>query len=279
MTFEVVHQFTQDGETYGIDLSKKVSSPKGEKSYFEIFEGSYLKNFITNCDEWIGPKDRSGFGIFSYEGKLFPAHRVAWLILMGEDPKDRRLTHECKNRSCVNAHHLKSYSGLDADPYAGKAGLCGRNPRSITEYKIAQIKDMLKESVPLKEISRRTGLTQKEIASSLGIKWHHQYTDEVLKTASINDSLKDQLTHAIAGLTSEAGEVSGILRKTLYAGHPLDHDKVSEELGDVLFYLAWLMNILNLDMEDVAQNNIKKLRKRFPNGFTFEDSFRRTDTK
>jgi NTP pyrophosphatase (non-canonical NTP hydrolase) len=77
------------------------------------------------------------------------------------------------------------------------------------------------------------------------------------------------------GIAGEAGEVADYIKKVLGHGHPLDIDKLRNELGDVLWYVAVMAHHLNLDFEDVARQNIAKLKKRYPEGFSTEKSINR----
>ena len=65
------------------------------------------------------------------------------------------------------------------------------------------------------------------------------------------------------------------IKKHLFHGHKLDPAKITDELGDVLWYIAGCCSILGVDMEDVAVGNIEKLRKRYPEGFDKERSIER----
>jgi NTP pyrophosphatase (non-canonical NTP hydrolase) len=78
------------------------------------------------------------------------------------------------------------------------------------------------------------------------------------------------------GLAGEAGEVCDYLKKVVFHGHKLDPKKVEEELGDVLWYLANLADAVGLSLDQIAEKNIKKLRKRYPNGFEQIRSQQRT---
>lgn len=82
------------------------------------------------------------------------------------------------------------------------------------------------------------------------------------------------LDHAIFGLASEAGEAAGIMQKT-FQGHVFDKEHMSKELGDCLWMIAEACSALDLKLEDVMEQNIEKLRKRYPNGFEVEKSLNR----
>ncbi len=85
---------------------------------------------------------------------------------------------------------------------------------------------------------------------------------------------KPILDHAIFGLASEAGEVAGIMQKT-FQGHVFDKEHMAKELGDCLWMIAEACSALDLSFEDVMEQNIEKLRKRYPNGFEPDKSLNR----
>lgn len=86
-----------------------------------------------------------------------------------------------------------------------------------------------------------------------------------------------RLANFAMGVAGEAGEVCDYLKKVLFHGHELDKSVLEKELGDVLWYIATLANTVDLDMEDIAIKNIAKLKKRYPEGFSSEDSINRED--
>lgn len=102
-----------------------------------------------------------------------------------------------------------------------------------------------------------------------------EYQNLAMRTCSIPyDRPNDRLNHAVFGLTSEAGEVAGIMQK-VYQGHPFDTEHVKKELGDCLWMIAEACEALGFNMDDVMQLNIDKLKARYPEGFTAENSLHR----
>jgi NTP pyrophosphatase (non-canonical NTP hydrolase) len=79
------------------------------------------------------------------------------------------------------------------------------------------------------------------------------------------------------GLAGEAGEVVDDIKKSIFHRHGLDHTRLQKEIGDVLWYVAALCTTLGLDMETIMHQNIEKLKKRYPNGYSSEDSQKRID--
>lgn len=86
-----------------------------------------------------------------------------------------------------------------------------------------------------------------------------------------------QLLMVALGLAGETGELVDALKKMIFHGHSIDKDKVAEEASDLLWYLAALCTTLSLDLSDVMQANVDKLRRRFPDGFSTEASIARVD--
>src|SRR5262245_22281263 len=93
---------------------------------------------------------------------------------------------------------------------------------------------------------------------------------EQLAARTLNPALaRDQrLLDAAAGLSEEAGEVLGLVRKHLFMGHPLDTTRLTIELGDALWCLTTVAGTIGISLEGVAGANIAKLRKRYPDGYT-----------
>ena len=92
--------------------------------------------------------------------------------------------------------------------------------------------------------------------------------DEYQKAAArtLNPRLNDQekLLDASAGIAEEAGEVLAHVRKHLYRGRELDRERLSEELGDVLWCVAAVATMCDLDLSAVARHNQQKLAARHP---------------
>ena len=85
------------------------------------------------------------------------------------------------------------------------------------------------------------------------------------------------LTNCALGVASETGEVVDLIKKYTFHGHDLDKEALTKELGDVLWYLSQIAEWADIPFENVATQNIEKLEKRYPNGFSKEASQNRVD--
>lgn len=104
-----------------------------------------------------------------------------------------------------------------------------------------------------------------------------EYQEQSKRTLNRGLTKDQQLANMVIGIMGESGEVADLIKKSLYQGHNLDREKVSEEIGDVMFYVANLCNILGLDLETAITNNYYKLLKRYPNGFDVSRSVNRQE--
>lgn len=74
------------------------------------------------------------------------------------------------------------------------------------------------------------------------------------------------------GLAGEAGEVVDALKKQVLHGHGLNTEQIVKELGDVLWYVAALCTVLDVDLDRVMRANLAKLQARYPQGWDAERS-------
>jgi NTP pyrophosphatase (non-canonical NTP hydrolase) len=94
------------------------------------------------------------------------------------------------------------------------------------------------------------------------------YQQAALRTLNPSLDARDRLLDASAGLSEEAAEVLGLVRKKTFQGREVERDRLVEELGDVLWCLSVTADALGIRMSEVARRNQEKLRKRHPDGFT-----------
>lgn len=86
-------------------------------------------------------------------------------------------------------------------------------------------------------------------------------------TANSKLTKNEKLLDSAAGLAEEAGEILSLVRKHAFQSKTLEHDRLSEELGDALWCLAMTARHAGTSLESVAQANVAKLRARYPDGY------------
>ncbi len=84
-----------------------------------------------------------------------------------------------------------------------------------------------------------------------------------------------RLLHAIIGIATESGELTGALLSHLNHVAPLDYVNVQEELGDLNWYHAIAVDAMQASWGAIQVTNIEKLRKRFPDKFSNDEAINR----
>ena len=103
-----------------------------------------------------------------------------------------------------------------------------------------------------------------------------EYQHLAQRTANPKLEELDRIRNGCYGLCGEAGECIDLLKKHEFQGHELNKEKLLDELGDVLWYIAQTAVGIGTTLEEVAQHNIGKLRARYPEGFSSDRSINRT---
>ena len=100
-----------------------------------------------------------------------------------------------------------------------------------------------------------------EKVNYLGGVTFRKYQEAAHKTAVYPEG--NGIIYNTLGLTSEVGEVASLVSKWVRGDK--DHIElpiISKEIGDVLWFVSELSYVLGLRLEDIAQENIKKLKDR-----------------
>jgi NTP pyrophosphatase (non-canonical NTP hydrolase) len=91
---------------------------------------------------------------------------------------------------------------------------------------------------------------------------------------NLREGLSDEL-HMVIGISTESGELLDAYKKHFAYGKDLDVVNVGEEIADIMWYISNLCRIKNIDIEEIMQRNIEKLKARYPEKFTQEKALSR----
>jgi len=83
-----------------------------------------------DCWVWTGSKDRAGYGRTWRSTAPFPAHRVAYELLVGPIPAGLVIDHLCRNPACVNPDHL--------EPVTHRVNILRGHAPSIRSHRMAR---------------------------------------------------------------------------------------------------------------------------------------------
>lgn len=86
------------------------------------------------------------------------------------------------------------------------------------------------------------------------------------------------LLHMAVGVAGEATELLNAICQNVVLGKELDVENVTEEGGDMTFYIQGILNEMLLSFADIMlHNRVKLLGKRFPNGYSDKAAQDRAD--
>lgn len=93
-----------------------------------------------------------------------------------------------------------------------------------------------------------------------------KYQQEARKTRNV--SSEHNMTYSTLGLAGEAGELANKVKKILRGDENREEliEGIKGEMGDVLWYLAALSDDLGVELSDIADQNLEKLRSRYARG-------------
>jgi len=93
----------------------------------------------------------------------------------------------------------------------------------------------------------------------------NDYQKEARKTA-VYPNIGKNFIYPTLGLCGESGEVAEKIKKIIRddSGNISDEKRelLKKELGDILWYVSNLASELGLDLSDIAETNIRKLKDR-----------------
>lgn len=104
--------------------------------------------------------------------------------------------------------------------------------------------------------------------------WLRAHVDQVVDGEKTDLKVNTRTAHGIIGMATEVGEVVDAFRQHL-AKDTLDVINVAEEVGDVNYYEAVLVDSLGTSIDDCNAAVVRKLQKRYPDGFSSDKALNR----
>ena len=132
-------------------------------------------------------------------------------------------------------------------------------------------------SITDNKLRMSTGLHKEEPKMEIEKKGYtiEQYQKDASRTFLSKEDKTIDIFHCIIGMQTELGELADAYKKHIYYGKDLDITNVSEEIFDLLWYAVNLARIEKIDLVKGMQNNIAKLKVRFPEKFTEQNAIER----
>ena len=137
------------------------------------------KRGADECWNWIGHKDKDGYGTFSTTSKnCTKAHRYSYYLEHGDIDPGKCVLHKCDNPPCCNPKHLfagtSAENDLDRDK-KGRQALGERTNRTHLKRKdVLRIRALSNNGMTQEAISRLLGMSQTGVSSIVNRRtWGH----------------------------------------------------------------------------------------------------------
>jgi len=132
------------------------------------FESKFVKGSETECWEWMGTKDKDGYGDFNVnsgpnKNEKAKAHRLSYKLYNGKFDESLMVCHSCDNPGCVNFNHLFLGTAQDnaTDMVNKNRSMRGENNNNakLSEIDIRDIKRALKtKGVKRMDLAKKYGV-------------------------------------------------------------------------------------------------------------------------
>lgn len=224
----------------------------------------------------------------------FMEHRVIWYFVHGTFDESLVINHKDFDRSNNDIANLELVTqsenirhSLENDRFPDVSG--SRNGRAyFTEKEVQAIRMMCKSGYRRKDVAELFDVKNANVISRIVTGARYGTVEDastilavypllVEKTSRHDLAAQERVKNAVMGLSGEAGEVVDFLKKVYYHGHEFDANHLIEELGDVMYYLCWLCNEIDIDFSELCFYNMKKLTERYPDGFDADRSIHRPE--
>ena len=261
---------------YYIGSDNHIRSPKGTLCSKIMRNGYYMTSAAFNKKTYY-----------------FMEHRVIWCWLKGPIPDGMVVNHKDYKRANNAIDNLELMTQKENIAYS-RCHMIGK----YDGEKSGKAKLTDKQAQAIKTLSSVCGWTNKQIADLTGVMKnnvsriiHNKRYPNVIATEDImsiyptvvdftrNKSISktQEVINYSLGLAGECGEVVDIVKKIVFHGKNYEPVDLILELGDVLYYLCALCNVLGIDFSEVMLNNNAKLIQRYKNGYSVQQSLNRIE--
>ena len=119
------------------------------------------------------------------------------------------------------------------------------------------------------------------MGESMKYETHREFVRKLCKAGSV---IAEELTpddchrlHMAIGISGEAGELLDAIKKATIYRKQLDIANIVEECGDLLFYIAGMLDSIGVDIESAMASNVSKLSIRYGKSYSDKSAVERLD--
>lgn len=280
-------EHASDKLTLFVEMLKNRGCYISEDGHIRSKKGGLMSK-LTRNGYWLT------MAAFNRKTYYFCEHRVVWVWHNGAIPGGKEINHIDYNRSNNHIENLELVTHSENMQHSRP----NFNPLRGEKSGKAKLTD--KQAMAIRTLGVVCGWSAKQIRAVLrlnniseasvgrvrnGKRYPHITPGEILEvyptivefTQNKNITPEEEIKNYSMGLCGEVGELVDLLKKMLYHGKDVDPVEIKLELGDVLYYLTAICNMLGFELDLVALNNNAKLMARYPDGFSIDKSLRRIE--
>lgn len=228
-----------------------------------------------------------------YDAKMyyFTEHRVIWYFHHGSIDPGLVINHKDFDRTNNAIDNLELVTQKENTQYSHDAGrfpdISGPNNHraELTEKEVQAIRMLAKNGWAQKDLAVLFNANNKNLISRVVSRARYGKVEDassfmaiypiIVQKTKKHDTFERELLNASLGLSGETGELVDMIKKHVFHGHDLDVQHLLLEMGDVMYYLCWMCQLMGIDFYEVCLANMEKLNNRYPDGFSTEKSLNR----
>lgn len=109
-----------------------------------------------DCWMWTLKPDRDGYGVASFGGRQWRAHRLSYTVHVGDIPDGHDLDHVCETRLCVRPSHLEPVTNFEnfVRKYL-RQGRTREDAEKLAQWDVRTVADEQARKVALREALAR----------------------------------------------------------------------------------------------------------------------------
>lgn len=260
----------------------------GEDWHIRSAKGGNMSK-LNSCGYWIT------MARYNKKCYYFCEHRVIWVWINGSIPEGMQINHKDYNRGNNNISNLEVVTAKENFEYSR----CHYKPMKGEKNGNSKFTD--EQVGAIRFLATHAGWSQKKIHEFVGtcspsgisrIINKNRYKDVptpesllsvypilVEFTRNKTIGIEEEIKNYCMGLSGEVGELVDLMKKNFYHGKEVNPSDVLYELGDILYYLVAVGQVLGFDFSEIAANNNVKLLARYKDGYSIEQSLNRIEDK
>lgn len=180
--FDLARRMSKFGLTPNLKRLEAIGAqPNGQSRYIAVsIMNRIMATSKNKCWPWIGQRLETNYGIIRTPPFCSVAHRLVYVLFVGNIPSQLNILHSCDNPPCCNPYHLRPGTQkdniLDCKSKGRMVTLRGSQCARaiITEQIVRSARRLRRDGVKLKDIASLFGCKPPVLSMAINRKtWKH----------------------------------------------------------------------------------------------------------